>query len=285
MTRRGEAGYAVAMAVVAAGLFAYLSLLALQTNSGEAAMIGARTDRARLEAAADAGLAMALHGLGMEETSRRWAFDGGARQIHFDGALLTIIVEDERSKVPINGIDDAAMRRLLLGAGVQGRQLDALAACIQDWIDERGFSRTDGAKADAYRAAGADVLPRNGKIRTLEELLHVRGMTPQILADIAPSLTLFFGEPGTFNEKTATSLAIMTMLGSSEKVTEMRDLVKTVADGTRPAMENIATVSLMGRPLTVQVQAVFPNGSRVSHATVVQFTGNRRRPFWVRAYQ
>lgn len=248
-------------------------------------MIGARTDRARLEAASDAGLAMALHGLGTKEMDRRWPLDGTARQIHFDGALLTIVVEDERGKVPINSIDDAAMRRLLAADGVQGRQLDALAACIRDWIDEHGFSRTDGAKADAYRAAGADVLPRNGKIRTLEELLHVRGMTPQILADIAPSLTLFFGEPGTFSEKTATPLAIATMLGASEKAAEMQDLMTKIADGSRTALENIANVSLTGRPLTVRVRAELPNGSRVSHASIVQFTGNRIRPFWVRAYQ
>ncbi|PKU21573.1 general secretion pathway protein GspK [Telmatospirillum siberiense] len=285
MKRRGEAGYALVMAMVAAGLFAYLSLLIVQANWGDDAVILARLDRARLDAAAAAGLAMALHGLGVEERGRRWAIDGTARQVRFDGVLLTIAVEDERSKVPINGANEDVLRRLLSAAGVRGRQLDSLAESILDWIDQDNIPRVYGAEADAYRAAGAALLPRNGRFRSREELLDVLGMTPQIFAGIAPSITLFFGEPGTFNATMATPLAVMAMQGASENPAEMAAWKKKLTDGTWTALENVAEVSLRGRPLTIRVEAALPDGTRLSRATIVQFTGSRTRPFRVRWYQ
>lgn len=285
MKRRGDAGFALIMAVIAAGLFASVSLFIIDANRGDTALVQARADRARLDAAAHAGLMMALHGLGMEDRANRWPIEGTPRQIHFAGALLTIVVEDERGKVPINGSGESVLRRLLSGAGMRGRQLDTLAAAILDWIDEDNAVRLDGAEAAAYGAAGADVAPRNGKIRTIEELLQVRGMTADILTTISPSATLFFGEPGTFSEKTATPLAIMAMLGKSEDSAEVQARQKDMAERDKPALDIADGISLIGRPLTVRVQAEIPGGGRVAHVTIAQLTGNHAQPFRLRAYR
>lgn len=285
MRRRADAGFALVMAMLAAGLFAGLSLFVVRANLGDAAVVQARLERARLDAAADAGLMMALHGLGMGERANRWSMDGTARQIRFDGLMLTIAVEDERGKVPINSADEDTVRRLLAGAGVQGRQLDGLVAAILDWIDVDNNTRLNGAEAAAYAALGAEVAPRNGKIRTIDELRHIRGMTPDILARIAPSLTLFFGEPGTFNKKTATPLAAMAMLGVSKHSVEVLAREKDRDGGAKAALEITDDPSPVGRPLTIRVQAESPTGGRVVHVTVAQLTGNRARPFRVRAHR
>ena len=54
-----------------------------------------------------------------------------------------------------------------------------IADAMLDWIDEDDEPREFGAEADSYTALGYE--PRNGPIDSLDELLLVRGVTPELL--------------------------------------------------------------------------------------------------------
>ncbi len=283
---RHDQGFALIMAVIAALLFSYLALFVVENSRGDIAMARARQDRARMEAAAQAGLMLAIHGLGLDEHSGRWAIDGRPRRLTFDGVTLTIWVEDERGKMPANDATEAQWRRLLAGAGVSGLQLGMLTAAITDWIDDDMDSRPNGAEREDYRRSGSMVFPRDRAIRTLDELLDVRGMTPDILERIRPALTLFFGPPPAFSARTAVSpLAVTAMLGQSEAGVDMVARQRDLANGAQTALDTADSQSLIVRPLCVRVLAELPDGGRVSHAAIIQLTSNPARGVRFRDFQ
>lgn len=283
MSRPGESGFALVMAVAGAALFAWAAFTVIGDGDGDVAMARARLDRAHLEAAAEAGLMLAAHGLLLSDRSG-WAPDGRARQMRFDGVQLTITVEDERAKVPIATANEMVVRRLLGAAGLPPHQSEPLAAAILDWMDADDYQRMYGAEAESYRKAGAEMLPRNGRLHSLDELLAVRGMNPELLAKLAPSITLYFGEPASFSSRTATPLAVMAMLGKSAESIEVKAR-RQPAGESRPALEIGDDVSMAGRPVTIRVEAEIPGSGHVAHASVVQFTNSPTRPFWLRSYQ
>jgi general secretion pathway protein K len=274
------------MAVMAAGLFAYMALLFLQAEGDDRVLVQARVQRARLSAAADAGVMIALHGLGLEDRARRWPFDGRPRQLYFDGVALTVAVEDEWGKIPLNRATPPMIRRLLRQVGVTGEALDSLAESLLDWMDRDDLARPGGAESRDYIASGSGVIPRNGTIQSLEELSHVRGMTPPILARIAPSVSVYFGEFGTFSDRTATPLALMVMRDLGENAVEVQARGKDLSKTARRPVEDIAEdLPLRGRPLSIHVTARLPDGATVTRVAVVEFTGDAGRPYWVRDYR
>jgi len=58
---------------------------------------------------------------------------------------------------------------------------DEIADAILDWIDADDTPRENGAEADYYASLAPPYAPRNGSPETIEELLLVRGVTPQLL--------------------------------------------------------------------------------------------------------
>ncbi len=67
--------------------------------------------------------------------------------------------------------------RLMLIPGMT----DEIADAILDWLDEDDDTRTFGAEADYYQSLATPYAPANGPMANLDELLMVRGVTPQLL--------------------------------------------------------------------------------------------------------
>lgn len=284
MRRRGESGFALIMAVAAAALFAWAGFTFMEAGGGDIAMAQARLERARLEAAAEAGLALAVYGLGLNDRTGQWQVDGRPRHTRFDGVALTITIEDERGKVPITTANELVVRRLLSLPGLETRQTEALAAAILDWVDTDDFPRDGGGESEWYRKTGTGLLPRNGRIRTLDELLAVRGMTPEILAGIKPAMTLYFGEPASFNARNAHPAALSAMLGRSGTASGTKER-RAPPGERRPNLEITDDPAITGRPVTIRVLAELSGSARTEHSTIVQFTASPARPYWIRSYQ
>lgn len=58
---------------------------------------------------------------------------------------------------------------------------DEIANAILDWIDSDDQPRTGGAESDYYSGLNPPYLAKNGPIESLDELLLVRGITPDLL--------------------------------------------------------------------------------------------------------
>jgi general secretion pathway protein K len=109
---------------------------------------------------------------------------------------VDVRVEDEAGKVNPNTASTELLQALLQRVGADAQAAYSLAAAIADWREDTSKPRPMGAKAPEYRAALRNYGPPEEPIESLGELSNVLGMTPQILARMAPHLSIYNdGEP------------------------------------------------------------------------------------------
>ncbi|QDV73626.1 type II secretion system protein GspK [Botrimarina mediterranea] len=93
-------------------------------------------------------------------------------------------LEDDSGRLNLNTLlvtetreEGAARTQLMALPGMT----EAIADAILDWMDEDDDVRSLGAERDYYSTLEPPILPMNGPISTLEQLLQVKGVTPELL--------------------------------------------------------------------------------------------------------
>lgn len=244
-------------------------------------MASAEFDRARLSAAADAGIAIAVHGLMLIDPTRRWTIDGKVRRERFDDATLDIIIEDERGKVALNLINKAEVEKMFSEFGLQGLELETAVDGFLDWRDEDDDPRPRGAEFESY--AEKRIKPRNGELRTTGELALIAGIGPAIAQRMMPYVTVNFGT-GEFDPRFASELAI--------RVSSVNEIANGLfTDPPATAIRSGGAIrafgagrsnSLIGRPLTIRVTARQPPDKSAQRTAIIELTGSSIRPFVIR---
>jgi len=261
MNRRRERGYALVAVIAALAGFAILALEGASLTRSAVDTAQADVSRARLDAACQAGLALAVHRLAARAVEARWAIDGRPYAARFGPVRLRIVIEDERGKVPINIIDEVQARRLFELAGAQGQRLETLVDSFADWRDEDEEPRPHGRES-----AGSALPPRDGAFVSIDELRQINGMDAALFARLRPAITVVFGESGGFSPKTAQPLALAVMTGRSLAAAQaLRGRPGPGGSGGKP------DEPLQGRALTVRVEASDGEGNRQSRVAIVEF--------------
>jgi general secretion pathway protein K len=273
----GEQGYALIAAVISIIVFALMALTIINAVRGPTIMASAELDRARLSAAADAGIALAIQGLLQDDPVRRWKIDGKPRQIAFDGITLSVIVEDERGKIALNLINKNQVERMFSAFGLSGAALETAVDGFMDWRDENFEARPRGAERRFYE--GRRIQPRNGELRSVGELALINGVGQRLASRIAPFATVNFGTNGDFDPRYATPLAIRV---SADDDFDEVDAARQ-ARGPVSLLPTAITQSLIGRPLTVRVDASRPPGAHARRQVILELTGSDIRPYVIRA--
>lgn len=275
-TRR-EDGYGLVAAVTAVAAFAILSFQVVAADRGGIELALGRVQQARLAAAADAGISLAIHGLAADDRGARWSIDGRPRRLEFDGVDLTVTVEDERGKAPLSALSDSQARALFAGAGAGSDRLDALVTEFRAWQTE------DNTAPDADSPPSVLAVPpvRHGPFRTVGELAALRDMDPSIFVRIAPAVTVFFEDYGPFEPANASPLAKAAMSGDTLENPDQLDNEAKV-DAQRPDEELAADDHLIGRTLTIRVVARDRDGARTHRMEIIEMTGDKAQPYWVR---
>ncbi|MGI9519705.1 MAG: general secretion pathway protein GspK, partial [Pirellulaceae bacterium] len=91
---------------------------------------------------------------------------------------------DESTKLNLNTLVHAdnwvpgGGRQLLMALPLM---TEPIADCIMDWLDADDLPRDFGVEASYYSSQSPPYAPKNGPMDSLEELLLVRGVTPQLL--------------------------------------------------------------------------------------------------------
>ena len=273
---QGEQGYALIAAVVSIIVFALMALTIINATRGPTFMASAELDRARLSAAADAGIALAIQGLLLPEAAQRWAINGKPRRAEFDGMALAITVEDERGKIAINLINKRQVEIMFEGFGLAGADLETAVDGFIDWRDQDNEPRLRGAERDFY--AARRIKPRNGEFRSVGEMALINGVGQGLARRIAPFATVNFGANGEFDPRFASPIALRV---SQDEFSEV-DAAKQ-SRGPIPLLPQAITNSLIGRPLTIRVDATRGPGSHARRQIILELTGSDIRPYVVRA--
>ncbi len=98
-------------------------------------------------------------------------------------------LEDESARLNLNALTWLEEQSKTLGQETAARDLlmalpgmtEEIADAILDWLDENEEPREYGAESDYYASLSPGYAAKNGQLETVEELLLVRGVTPQLL--------------------------------------------------------------------------------------------------------
>jgi general secretion pathway protein K len=122
---------------------------------------------------------------------KEWVTDGRPYLLPFDQRTCEVKVMSESGKVNINTVSDATLRKIIGQLGLEGEARDVVVDSILDWIDPDDLTRLNGAENDYYRSLKEPYNCKNGNLDSIEELLLVRGVTPD----------LFYGRKGMRKEE------------------------------------------------------------------------------------
>jgi general secretion pathway protein K len=99
----------------------------------------------------------------------------------FEEALYHLIVKDTKGgRRDGPRADERTLRLIFTNLGVGEFEIGILVDSILDWRDEDDFHRVNGAESDYYLSLSSPYAARNGPFDTVEDLLWVRGVTPDL---------------------------------------------------------------------------------------------------------
>jgi general secretion pathway protein K len=117
----------------------------------------------------------------IQEGSEPWKADGTLYKEKAGDGYYTVSIVGEAGKIDINKAPDVLLKNLLLNTGISEEQADSIVDCIMDWKDPSGLTRLHGAGNDYYQALPVPYSVKGAYFDTLEELLLVKGVTPDLL--------------------------------------------------------------------------------------------------------
>lgn len=120
----------------------------------------------------------------LEEERQVWKVDGTLYAVDMSNGQITVKITDESGKIDINTLNDLSgiiLQNLLINSGIPDQEASAIVDSILDWKDADDLRRLNGAESDYYMSLPKPYKAKNEKFDTLEELLLVKGMKPEIL--------------------------------------------------------------------------------------------------------
>ena len=165
---------------------------------------------------------------------------------------------DEASKLNVNASADANIEKL-------PRLTPSLVAALRDFLDEDDTPQPEGAEQDYYSGLPRPYTIRNGPLASLDELLLVRGFTPELMhGSVAPRESDSSGEtpPSAGDSRPARGLSQFLTISSYDP--------DTANDGTYRinfnSPEAVLPETALPPALTNFLVALLTNGVTLSHA-------------------
>jgi general secretion pathway protein K len=134
---------------------------------------------------------------GVPEDKKEWATDGEAHVLPYDQGSCEIRIAGEAGKVNINTVSEASLRKMIGQLGLEGETRDVVVDSLLDWRDTDDFIHLNGAENDYYQSLKEPYNSKNGNFDSIEELLLVRGVTPDLFYGKKESKKGDTGETGT----------------------------------------------------------------------------------------
>jgi len=209
--------------------------------------------------------------------------DGEWHQQDLWGAPVWVRVTDEGGKLPINKVDETMLTSVLTNLGVPPDPAAVIVDSILDWRDLDDDHRLHGAESDYYLSLPNPYPAKNANLDSLEELLLIQGVTPELYYGKNDSFPVglsqvfsVFNQRRQVNVRYAPPEVLRALFGLDD------DELKQVIDGRQdssntilPALQGRAPSTQLGLAegppsvLNVEVQAQLPGARVKSHVSAV----------------
>jgi general secretion pathway protein K len=113
-----------------------------------------------------------------------WKPDGTDHTVDAGRDGYVTRISDESGKIPLNGLTDSSgivLKNLLVNFGTSTEDADAIVDSVLDWKDADDLHHLNGVESDYYLSLAKPYKAGNRDFETLEELILIRGITPEIL--------------------------------------------------------------------------------------------------------
>jgi len=281
---RNERGWALVSVLCVVSMLALMAAATQELTITSSRAERANEDATAIDAAFDAGLARALVAIGDTRPEARWRVDGVPERFDFDGARMTIAVQDESGRFDLNAADESMIRRLLQSAGLDLDAANALTDKILDWRSTSDLVRLHGASDADYATKGYPWRPRHGAFQSVEELKLVMGMTPALFARIRPALTVYTKRPA-IDPQIAPKEALRAYF--LEDPSKADDIIRSREEAAaKGAPTDMVSPDLAEYGQTYDVSIDLTKSGRHRHREVVtMLTGDDKHPYIVLAYR
>jgi general secretion pathway protein K len=263
---RRSSGFALLIVLWTLVLIAFVVLHLTASGRTEIRIADNLVDNAVAAAAADGAISEAIFNLSNPSPDQRWPLDRVAHLLTIGHSRVAVRLEDEAARVNPNLASPALMEALLRAVGGDPDSARRLAAAIADWVGSAPTPRPQEALSGDYRAAGLDYGPPGAPFETMDELGRVLGMTPELLAQLRPHLTLY---------------------GPAEPTAAQADPVVAAALATIPQLTAASPVGAAPTDLlTVRIlaEAIGPGNARVDRAAIARIGSNLPQGYIVLAW-
>ncbi|MBI4844594.1 MAG: general secretion pathway protein GspK [Nitrospirae bacterium] len=102
------------------------------------------------------------------------------RDIEIGKGSFKYTIIDETGRLNLNTASLSQLKHVIGSTGVKDEELDIIVDSIIDWRDPNDLHMANGAEEDYYRSLPEPYSCKDAAFESLEELLLVRGVTPEI---------------------------------------------------------------------------------------------------------
>lgn len=207
-----------------------------------------------------------------------WKTDGSPYTVKTEDGYYIIRLTDEAGKVDINRTPEVILRNLLANLGLKLEDVDIIADSIMDWKDEDDLHRLNGVESDYYMSLSNPYKAKNADFDTLEELLLVKGITPEILYGNN-------GKKGIFDFLTVNSKNERINVNAAPKEVLMATgITPEIADAIISSRGNTEGLNLQELGVPPEASKYLTSGdSNTCTIDAVGFKGNEKTGYAVRA--
>ena len=241
---------------------------------------------AQARAAADGAVERTLFELSRPQVpGTTWVADG-TLHVWNDGDIeIRAVAVNEAAKIDLNFANDVLLKGLLATAG--GLDIQAAARvgdAIMDWRDADDLRRPNGAEEPEYRAANLKYGPANAPFETVGELSRVLGVTPDLYARVAPSLTVYSRQTG-IDPMVASRDVLLALPGTTPELVDdyvarrRQAIEQGLAAPPFPPAQGFTTGSAPA--LRIHAETSLPDGVTFAREAVVRRSPDARRPLIV----
>ncbi|MEO7999841.1 MAG: type II secretion system protein GspK, partial [Gemmatimonadaceae bacterium] len=195
--------------ITALWLMVAITVVALQFSleAHERYMLGINAAERGVARAAVIG-ALALEQAQLEREIRQTANSGGSAALRrsdpwvavdsthtgpvdIDSVTVMVYATPGGKRLNVNTINEDQLRAFFNNLLKDATAADEIAQSIMDWRDTDDQARVRGGERDYYLKENKMVLPANAPFREVDDLLDVKGMTPEILEKARPYLRTY----------------------------------------------------------------------------------------------
>jgi len=174
--------------------------------------------------------------------------------VEVDSVPVEVVAADLGSMLPLNYVSETELRAFFNFTLRDFTLADQLTQSIMDWRDLDDSPRPAGAEREQYLREGLLVLPTNGAFREVDDLIYVRGMTPDVMELIRPYFHTFGTARTRVNLNTAPELVLRALPGMTDVI--IMQILSMRSQGRRiESLQQVISAATRGASTAGQAQA------------------------------